>query len=444
MATSRMSWTNSSVKTFAGADDPMAIVVSKARQITFDALEAGWSGPPFDPIQLAEHLGLTVVPKDDIADARILKQPDGQMTIEYNPNRPRGRVRYSIAHEIAHTFFPDYADKVRNRDEKSDISGDDWQLEMLCNIGAAELIMPIGSFPDLRGESISIDKLMELRKQYDVSTEALLLRFIRLTDRACCLFAASRVEDGTYAGRYRIDYAVPSRHWKHSLPGPHLPDGTLLEDCSAIGFTAKGTERWPPDNESLRVEAVGVPSYPGSVHARVLGLVFVEDALIPSSSIKYVVGDATEPRGQRPHIIVQVMNDSSATWGGGFSKALAIKFSAAQIDYRAWASDPENKKLGRVHFYGDAAGVTLATIVAQRGIGASETARIRYPALHNGLQEVTKQALETSASVHMPRIGCGIAGGKWEVVSELVEQTLIASGVSVTVYDPGTKVRARA
>jgi hypothetical protein len=35
----------------------------------------------------------------------------------------------------------------------------------------------------------------------------------------------------------------------------------------------------------------------------------------------------------------------------------------------------------------------------------------------------------------MPRIGCGLAGGKWSEVEPLIEEHLIAAGVPVTAYD---------
>ena len=41
------------------------------------------------------------------------------------------------------------------------------------------------------------------------------------------------------------------------------------------------------------------------------------------------------------------------------------------------------------------------------------------------------------ASVHMPRIGCGLAGGKWERIEPLIERTLLARAVPTTVYDHG-------
>jgi hypothetical protein len=38
----------------------------------------------------------------------------------------------------------------------------------------------------------------------------------------------------------------------------------------------------------------------------------------------------------------------------------------------------------------------------------------------------------------MPRIGCGLAGGKWEEIGKIVEEEVANIGVSVTVYDLAT------
>jgi hypothetical protein len=35
----------------------------------------------------------------------------------------------------------------------------------------------------------------------------------------------------------------------------------------------------------------------------------------------------------------------------------------------------------------------------------------------------------------MPRIGCGLAGGKWEEIEPIIDEELISIGVVVTVYD---------
>ena len=65
-------------------------------------MDKGWQGPPFDPFQLADQLGYLVIPTDSVKDARLLVE-GSTIRIEYNPNRNAARIRYSIAHEIAHT-----------------------------------------------------------------------------------------------------------------------------------------------------------------------------------------------------------------------------------------------------------------------------------------------------------------------------------------------------
>jgi hypothetical protein len=35
----------------------------------------------------------------------------------------------------------------------------------------------------------------------------------------------------------------------------------------------------------------------------------------------------------------------------------------------------------------------------------------------------------------MPRIGCGLAGGRWELIDPIIDDELVTRGVDVTVYD---------
>ncbi len=41
------------------------------------------------------------------------------------------------------------------------------------------------------------------------------------------------------------------------------------------------------------------------------------------------------------------------------------------------------------------------------------------------LENIGDKAIELNASVHMPRIGCGLAGGKWESIEPLIFNNLI-------------------
>lgn len=51
------------------------------------------------------------------------------------------------------------------------------------------------------------------------------------------------------------------------------------------------------------------------------------------------------------------------------------------------------------------------------------------------MRNIAAEAERLGASVHMPRIGCGLAGGKWEVVGKIIEEELVARGIPTTVYD---------
>lgn len=60
---------------------------------------------------------------------------------------------------------------------------------------------------------------------------------------------------------------------------------------------------------------------------------------------------------------------------------------------------------------------------------------IRYEAIAKALAKLGVFAKEINASVHMPRIGCGLAGGTWDKIEPIINATLIANGIEVFVYD---------
>src|SRR6266498_3654002 len=68
-------WTHPSVVALAQGGNPVERIVSLASSAALNAMQAGWAGPPFDPFKLAEHLKITVVPRQDIPDARIVQMP---------------------------------------------------------------------------------------------------------------------------------------------------------------------------------------------------------------------------------------------------------------------------------------------------------------------------------------------------------------------------------
>lgn len=425
-------WTNRSVLAFAGGDDPVVAMEGRARALALRAMDDGWSGPPFDPVALAQQLGITVEARGDIPDARLVPD-DGRLVMEYNPTRPRGRLRFSIAHEIAHTLFADCAEQVRHRGGDAMAPADNWQLEVLCNIGAAELLMPSGSFTQLAGQRLSIQRVMDIRKEYDVSVEACLIRLIKLARTPCAAFCASAHHNGCY----RVDYVIPALGYECPVKvGQKVPPHSAVTEANAIGFTAVGNEEWV-EGKPLRVECVGLAPYPGGLVPRVVGLLLAaEGTEYHAPEIKEVDGDALQPRGTGPRLIVHVIPDTKTKWGGnGFASQLRRRHEHVWEQFKVETLDRNRAPiLGEVFFGTLADDVSVAHMCAQRGIGVSSQTRLRYAALAECLSQVRELALRLGASVHMPRVGTGHGGARWEVVRELIAEELVDKGVPTTVY----------
>ena len=428
-------WTNPSVLQFAGGADPFSLITEKAKEVVLKAIQAGWQGPPFDPFKLASLLQISTIPREDVLDARILPSGSQRLQIEFNPNRPRGRTRFSIAHEIAHTLFPDCFESTRNRSRKIGSRDDDWQLELLCNVAASEFIMPTGGEIDSK-TPINIDNLMRLQKQFDVSTEAISIRLAKLTLEPCTVIAAARIADNESVGAYRIDYSIPSRTSKIEVPRGLVIQDKVISQCTAVGYTAKGRERIVSKFSELYLECVGIPPYPGRNYPRVIGIARQGDSAITKAlSLVSLRGDALDQRGTGSRIIAQIVNDKTPNWGAGFARAVRTKYPSAQEEFREWyLTNPDNLTLGNTHVSQVSDDLHIVSMIAQHGYGDSAKPRIRYAALNNCLRQLKEIAVDKAATVHMPRIGTGYAGGNWPFISELIDEMLVRNGIAVTIY----------
>jgi O-acetyl-ADP-ribose deacetylase (regulator of RNase III) len=152
-------------------------------------------------------------------------------------------------------------------------------------------------------------------------------------------------------------------------------------------------------------------------------------------TITYVRGDATNPLGPGNKIIVHCCNDQGG-WGKGFVLALSRKWSAPEEAYRRWYRERDGFGLGQVQLVQVEPVIWVANLIGQHGTRTgSKGPPIRYAALRDGLGKLADGALRLEASIHGPRLGCGLAGGKWEVVAPIIEETLCQAGLAVTVYD---------
>jgi O-acetyl-ADP-ribose deacetylase (regulator of RNase III) len=425
-------WTNLSVLKFAEGDDPVVAILNRAQGVVLEAMEQGWTGPPFDPFKLAHFRHLAVMPSEDVPEARLTNRA-GRPTVEYNPMKSRFRVRYSVAHEVAHTLFGDWLSATRHRSSER-VTANDWQLEMLCNLAAAEFLMPTGTFLELEGSHFDIHTVMELRKRYEVSMEAMLLRLLRLNGPRLMVFSASTKDGRTYVWDYVLRTSGPVPE----LYGANVRRDSPITNCVAIGYTDKGHDDWRGKIGEVRVECVGIPGIPGSIYPRVVGFAHQANASsVRGAELKEIRGNALMTRGDAPQLLVHVVNNKARSWGAGFGKQVAERYPAVAANFRAAMDGSSRPRLGDIFATPVNDTFTLVQMVAQSGYGESERPRLRYVALRDALRKVRELALQNNATIHMPRIGTGFGGGAWTLIRELIHQELVAYDVNVTVYQLG-------
>lgn len=155
--------------------------------------------------------------------------------------------------------------------------------------------------------------------------------------------------------------------------------------------------------------------------------------------IQYVHGDATNPPGNGARYIVHVCNDAGG-WGAGFVLAISKRWKAPEEQYREWARKKTHTRagyfeLGNIQIVAVEEKLWVCNMIAQDGYGPKEgpDIRLKYDALETCLSKVASDARIRKGAIHMPRIGCGLAGGKWEKVEPVIKKTL--EGIPVTVYD---------
>ncbi|MFP4378574.1 MAG: macro domain-containing protein, partial [Spirochaetales bacterium] len=135
------------------------------------------------------------------------------------------------------------------------------------------------------------------------------------------------------------------------------------------------------------------------------------------AELTYVTGDATAPGGEGPKVIAHVCNDVGK-WGRGFVVALSKRWDEPEAQFRAWYRSGEEFALGKVQFVQVEDELWVANMVGQRDVKAQGgVPPIRYEAVAEALGRVAEFARDRGASVHMPRIGAGLAGGDWDEIA---------------------------
>ena len=149
--------------------------------------------------------------------------------------------------------------------------------------------------------------------------------------------------------------------------------------------------------------------------------------------INYTYGDATNPTSNtKVKIITHICNDMGK-WGKGFVLAISARWKLPELSFR----NDEINGLGDIQLVKVEPDIYVCNMIAQHDIKKiNNIPPIRYEALREcliKLRDIIKSK-PWDVSVHMPKIGAGLAGGDWSIIEQIIIDELCDHDVEVNVY----------
>ncbi len=182
-------------------EDATNFMVRRARQLVNELVkQRGREEPPFLAEELAHLQGIKEIErKTDLGkiDALLIKQKDGYI-IKVNVNSPSTRQNYSCAHEIGHIFLHELerVPPSNNEEFRRDVSNVfSNNKERLCQIAAAELLMPESVFKKyLSRFGVSVSSIEWLAHIFRVSPAATAIRIAEVSLEPCIAILWTRCQ----------------------------------------------------------------------------------------------------------------------------------------------------------------------------------------------------------------------------------------------------------
>ena len=173
-----------------------------------------------------------------------------------NNNAPHSRARFSVAHEVCHTFFYELVPEIKFR-----AHGRDDQEERLCNFGAAVLLIPAKPLrATARKMPVCLTSLERLAQDYCVSLPTMLIRLKSLGLWDCELSNWYRNVGGGFA----LDRLYGGRQVEWVWHDPFQLERAWHSSASVFGTgfvyltDPHGVRRYKPISYNMRRTAAGV------------------------------------------------------------------------------------------------------------------------------------------------------------------------------------------
>lgn len=151
-----------------------------------------------DPFLTSRNITAVAIDDDLRADGALVplgRDFEAGFRMVLRRNLPEGRINFTVAHEICHTFFYE-----RVPDIKFASHAVDREEERLCNCGAEEILMPsLDVKRCAKNKPVSLHVLQMMADRYRVSISAMLIRLRRLGLWRAELFLWHQMTNGTFA-----------------------------------------------------------------------------------------------------------------------------------------------------------------------------------------------------------------------------------------------------
>ena len=177
-----------------------ATTVEEAIHVTASRLLDGVSCPPTDLDVLKDRLNVaSVEPMARLPISGELRKRDDGFVIVYSSSLTSARRRFTIAHELGHAVFESTGPNCPRYGR---------ELERICDLLAAEFLMPRKLFIARAGKSVDPARVLELARDFGTSVMATALRCQQLFGASIFHVEAARVSWGYGAIRLDRDLQV--------------------------------------------------------------------------------------------------------------------------------------------------------------------------------------------------------------------------------------------
>lgn len=127
-------------------------------------------------------------------------------------------------------------------------------------------------------------------------------------------------------------------------------------------------------------------------------------------------------------IIIHQVN-CKGVMGAGFAKQVKDKYPQLFKDYRERCMMLDSTELLGTNYYYEDENIIIVNMFSQNNYG-TEARQTNYEAMAICLDKIRKM-YPTQAIVAPYRIGCGLGGGDWNIVSKLLEKYNIETSTNI-------------